>query len=253
MRHGYWFLPRMAFGRPLHDLPIWYLPVTLQRWILRIIIWVTIGDYRRYGLEKPNHRLLDRHTAFGGEMLDNISKGKIRPRRGIVRIADRQVTFVDGTRSDYDLIVAATGFRISFPFLPEGIVQVKRNVLQVYGYAFPAGVKNLYLVGSSQPRAGFGYLLTPLTDLYARMIKLQDKLEHPIGSVLEFMGEKIPSTHLVDPGGAYREILISHVMLPYIRWQGQRLGKRRKHMTSPSASKTTDIFKENQSLQHAAE
>ena len=31
LRTGYWFLPKTAFGRPLTDLPIWNLPVFLQR------------------------------------------------------------------------------------------------------------------------------------------------------------------------------------------------------------------------------
>ncbi len=227
MRNGYWFLPRLAFGRALHDLPIWHLPVTLQRWIMRGIISVTVGDYRRYGLERPNHRLFDRHTAFGAELLDNITKGKIRPRRGIERVDGKTVHFADGAQGQYDLIVAATGFNMSFPFLPEGLVTVVDNVVQVYGYAFPANVKNLYFVGGSQPRAGFGYLLTPLADLYASVIKMQDELEHPIGAILEFMGEKIPNTHLVDPGGASREILMSRMMLAYVRWQGRRLAGKR--------------------------
>ena len=235
MRRGYWFMPRLAFGRPLHDLPIWHLPVTLQRLILRTIIWVTIGDYRKYGLEKPDHRLFDRHTMFGAEMIDLISKGRINPRRSILNVSGHTITFSDGAKADYDVIVAATGFKISFPFLPEGIVPVKNNALQVYGHAFPVGIKNLYLVGGNQPRAGFGYLLTPLADLYARVIKLQDELEHPMGSVLEFMGEKIPKTHLVDPGGASREILLSRLLLPYARWQGRRLAKRRPHVPSPFA------------------
>jgi len=244
MRQGYWFLPRLAFGRPLHDLPIWNLPVTLQRWILRGIIWVTIGDYRNYGLEKPSHRLFDRHTTFGAELIDLISKGRITPRRGIRSISGYTVTFCDGAKADYDLIVAATGFKISFPFLPKGVVKIKNNVLQVYGHAFPAGTKNLYLIGTNQPRAGFGHLLTPLADLYARVIKLQDELEHPVGSVLEFMGEKIPETHLIDPGGAYREIILSRALLPYVRWKGKRLARRRPHLPSrfaiaPTSSQPT--------------
>ena len=35
------------------DLPIWNLPVPLQRLLLRGIVRLMIGDYRRYGLQKP--------------------------------------------------------------------------------------------------------------------------------------------------------------------------------------------------------
>ena len=226
MRDGYWFLPRLAFGQPLHDLPIWSLPVTVQRWILRAIIAVTLGDYRKYGLEKPKHRILDRHTSFGGEMLHYMTLGSIKPRRAIERVDGETVHFADGACADYDMIVAATGFNFSFPFLPEGLVKVENRAVQIYGYAFPANVKNLYVIGATQPRSGLGYLITPAADLYARIIKLQDELDHPIGAVLEFMGDKIPPSHLVDPGGARREMIISRMMLPYLRWQGRRLAKK---------------------------
>ncbi|MGI9424767.1 MAG: flavin-containing monooxygenase [Hyphomicrobiaceae bacterium] len=226
MRQGHWFLPRAAFGRPLNDLPIWHLPVTVQRWILRAIVAITIGDYRNYGLEKPKNRIFDRHTSFGAEMLNLITLGCIEPRRAIAAVDGQTVRFVDGYRADYDLIVAATGFNFSFPFLPEGLIEVKNDVVQLYGYAFPTNVKNLYVIGASQPRGGFGYLLTPATDLYARVIKLQDEMQHPVGAVLEFMGEKIPKTHLVDPGGARREITLSRWLLPYLKWQARRLERR---------------------------
>ncbi len=54
LRSGYWFLPKTAFGTPLTDLPIWGLPVFLQRLILRALVRVFIGDYRAYGLQQPD-------------------------------------------------------------------------------------------------------------------------------------------------------------------------------------------------------
>ncbi len=227
MRTGYWFLPRVVFGRPINDVPIWHLPVTVQRWILRGLIWVTLGDFRKYGLEKPTHRIFDRHTTFGAEMLHYMTLGRIKPRRAITAVSGNTVTFSDGARADYDMIVAATGFNFRFPFLPDGLVEVKNDVVQLYGFAFPPNVKNLYIIGATQPRGGFGYLLTPASDLYARLMKMQDELEHPVGSILEYMGEKIPKTHLVDPGGARREIIISKAVIGVVRWMGRRLQKKR--------------------------
>ena len=227
MRGGYWFLPRVAFGRPINDIPMWFLPVTVQRWILRGIVYVILGDYRKYGLEKPKHRIFDRHTTFGAEMLHYMTLGRIRPRRKIESVEGHTVRFSDGAEAEYDLVVAATGFHFSFPFLPDGLIKVENNSVQIYGYCFPANVKNLYIIGNTQPRGGFGYLLTPAADLYARLMKLQDELEHPVGAIMEFIGEKIPPTHLVDPGGARREIALSSKLLWYVKWQGKRLAKKK--------------------------
>jgi hypothetical protein len=225
LRSGYWFLPKTVFGRPLTDLPIWGLPVFAQRLILRALIRLTIGDYRSYGLPRPNHKLFERHPTFGTEILGYIQQGRIKPRPAIARCDGRTVHFVDGTSGEYDMIVAATGFHNSFPFLPPGLVKVENDAAQVYGGAFPALAKNLYIVGSNQPRNGFGSILTPAAELFARLIRLQDEIEHPIGDVLEWIGEELPQTNFLDPGKARREIKIAHWTLPVLRWQARRYAR----------------------------
>ena len=226
MRSGYWFLPKTAFGRPLTDLPIWNLPMFLQRLVLRGIVRLTIGDYRNYGLQWPRHKLFERHPTFGTEVLGYMAQGRISPRPDIARFEGRAVRFVDGSSDEFDLVVAATGYHNSFPFLPDGMIEVRNDAVQIYGSAFPADVKNLYIVGSGQPRNGFGNLITPAAVLYARMIEMQDRLEHPIGAILRWQMEPLPQSNLVDSGAAKRRIWLSEYVLPLLRvyklppWKG---------------------------------
>jgi hypothetical protein len=139
------------------------------------------------------------------------------------------VSFVDGTTGTYDMIVAATGFNTTFPFLPEGLVEVKNNVVQVYGGAFPPGLRGLYLVGWAQARNGFGRLITPLADLYARMITLQDELQLPLGTLMESsFTQKLPTSHLVDPEKSRREIRLAHWILPLLKLRDKRLARKQK-------------------------
>jgi hypothetical protein len=229
LRSGSWFLPKMAFGRPLTDLPIWGLPIWLQRLVLKALIRVLIGDYRSYGLPTPNHRIFERHPTFGTEALGYIRQGRIQPRPAIAECEGNTVRFVDGSSGTYDLIVAATGYKVSLPFLPEGLINVHDNVAQIYGGAFPAGVKNLYIVGSEQPRGGFGTLITPAARLYARLIKMQDELEHPIGSILEFGGEKVPPSPFLDPARALSRIRWGQRLLPIFRLEAKMLARRRPY------------------------
>jgi cation diffusion facilitator CzcD-associated flavoprotein CzcO len=226
LRSGYWFLPKMAFGRPLTDLPIWWPPEFVQRWLVRAIVRLTVGDYHRYGLPRPNHKLFERHPAFGGDLLNAIRLGRIKPRPAISRYEGARVHFADGSSGDYDLIVAATGFHNSFPFLPDGLVKVENEAAQVYGGAFPENVKNLAIVGATQPRNGFGALLTPAAALYARLIALQDELEHPIGHVLKSLFQPLPKTPLLNPTAARRKIWRAHYLVPIIRLQGRRLARK---------------------------
>jgi hypothetical protein len=226
LRSGYWFLPKTAFGRPLTDLPIWELPVFVQRLLLKALIWAVIGDYRSYGLERPKHKLFERHPAFGTDVLNYLRQGRIKPRRDIERFSGNKVHFKDGTTGEFDLIVAATGFHNSFPFLPKGLVPVEDEIVQVYGGAFPDAVKNLYIVGWAQPRNGFGSLITPAAKLYADMIAMQDEIELPIGYVLKWRGLRVPRTNLVNPASARRIIRLTHYLLPLLRRRARILAKK---------------------------
>ncbi len=226
LKSGYWFFPKMAFGRALTDLPIWWLPMFAQRIVLRAIIWVTIGDYRRYGLKRPNHRIFDRHPTYGTDLLNYLRQGLVKPREQIVRFEGTDVHFRDGTIQSYDMVVAATGYDYVFPFLPPGLIEVKNDVVQVYGGAFPDKVKNLYIIGASQPRGGFGRVLTPAAQLYAKMIRLQDEIEHPIGAVLKWRNNPIPETQFMDSENTRRRIYLSHYLLPLLKWQGRRMAKQ---------------------------
>lgn len=217
LRSGYWFLPKTALGKPLTDLPIWNLPIFAQRLILRGIVRLTIGDYRDYGLQWPRQRLFERHPTFGTEVLGYMAQGRIKPRPDIARFDGRIVHFVDGSSGQFDLVVAATGYHNSFPFLPAGLVEVKNDAAQIYGGAFPDKVKNLYIVGSNQPRNGFGNLITPAAALFARMIEMQDGLEHPIGAILKWQREPLPETNLIDSGSAKRRIWLAWYLLPLLK------------------------------------
>jgi hypothetical protein len=171
--------------------------------------------------------LFDRHPAFGTDLLSAIRLGRVKPRPAIDHVDGNTVTFVDGSTGTYDLIVAATGFHASFPFLPDGLIKVKDNVVQVYGGAFPAGIRGLYIVGWAQARNGFGRLITPLADLYARMIAMQDELEFPIGTLMEqSFTQSLPTTHLVDPEKTRREIRVAHWVLPLLKLRDRRMARK---------------------------
>jgi hypothetical protein len=226
LRSGYWFLPKTAFGVPLTDLPIWGLPEFLQRLVLRTLVKIFIGDYRAYGLKAPSHKLFERHPAFGTDVLGYLRQGRIKPRADIERFAGNKVHFTDGSVGEYDTVVAATGFNNSIPFLPKGLVPIENNIVHVYGGAFPAEVKNLYVVGWAQARNGFGSLVTPAANLYAEMIAMQDQMELPIGYILRWRGLKVPTSHLVNPVSARRAIKITHHLLPLLRRRDRVLAQK---------------------------
>jgi cation diffusion facilitator CzcD-associated flavoprotein CzcO len=226
LRRGYWFFPKTLLGIPLAEFMKPWLPVWAQRIFLRSALRVAIGKFSDYGLPEPNHKIFEAHPTINSELLYYVKQGRIRPRPDIARFEGKTVYFVDGTRQEFDIVVCATGFHVSFPFLPPGLVPVKGSVAQLYGGCVLPDYKNLYVIGTSQLRYGFGPVVTPGVDLIADMMLAQDKMELPIGLVLKESGVKLPRTHLVDPHAALRSIRRGKRMLPVLIWNEKRLRRK---------------------------
>jgi cation diffusion facilitator CzcD-associated flavoprotein CzcO len=226
LRRGYWFLPKTLFGIPTAELVKEWFPVWAQRLFLRAVLRIAIGKFSDYGLPEPTHRIFEAHPTINSELLYYVKQGRIRPRPDIARFAANTVYFVDGTSEEFDMVVCATGYHVSFPFLPPGLVPVKGSTAQTYGGCVLPEYKNLYIIGTSQLRYGFGPLVTPGVDLIADMMQLQDQMDLPIGLVLKESGARPPRTHLVDPHAALRSIRRGKRMLPVLAWKEKKLRKK---------------------------
>jgi hypothetical protein len=214
IRRGYWFLPKTLFGVPLVELVRPWMPLWLQRAFLRAMLAVAVGDYRRYGLPKPDHAIFEHHPTINSELLHYVKHGRIVPHPDIARYDGDTVEFADGARERFDLIVAATGFNQSIPFLSRDVVPIDGPVVKLYGSMMSDRYRNLFVFGWAQARYGFGPIVSPGADLLAEIILAQERMRHPIGAVLKTMGAKLPSTHLVDPHAAMRQIRRARKRLP---------------------------------------
>lgn len=226
LRRGYWFLPKTLLGIPTAELVKAWFPVWAQRAFLKVVLRVAIGKFADYGLPEPDHKIFEAHPTINSELLYYVKQGRIRPRPDIARFARKTVHFVDGTSEEFDMVVCATGYHVSFPFLPPGLVPVKGSTAQLYGGCVLPEYKNLYIVGTSQLRYGFGPVVTPGVDLIADMMLAQDRMELPIGLVMKESGVRLPTTHLVDPHAALRSIRRGKRMLPVLEWKEKRLRKK---------------------------
>jgi len=168
MRRGYYFVPKFLFGIPsdvMHAKFEW-VPRALRAPLFRILLRIDVGDFARYGLEKPDHEFLASHPVVNSELLYFIRHGRIHPRRDVARFEGRTVHFKDGRSEDYDAIIACTGFRISFPFFDRSLVDFSSGAVPLYRRAFHPRLRNLYFVGLFQPIG----CVWPLADLQGQLI-----------------------------------------------------------------------------------
>jgi hypothetical protein len=224
LRRGYWFLPKVLFGRPTVELICPWIPLRAQRLLIRMALKVAVGNYRQYGLPPPDHKIFDHHPTISSEVLHYLRHGRITVHPDIQQFDGNTVEFIDGTRDPFDIVVAATGFHVSFPFLAPGLVPLKGPVAEVYGGMMTAEHRHLYIVGWMQPRYGFGPLIVPAADLLARIILSQERMRNPFGQILKRLGQKPAQTHLFDPNRTKLEIRLARPMLPIIRFVDRWMG-----------------------------
>jgi cation diffusion facilitator CzcD-associated flavoprotein CzcO len=216
MRRGCWFLPKTIAGVPLVEVVQPWMPMWLQRLMIRAAVRLIVGRYEQYGLPRPDHRPFDRHPTVNSELLYALKHGRITPHPDIARYEGQRVVFQDGRHIDVDLIVAATGFHVSFPFLPEGLIQWQHGMPNLIGGMVLPDHKNLYLFGLGQPRYGAGPLISAAAEMVCRMIEAQGSLQHPVGAILQRLGNKPLRSWLIDPHAALRRARFGSRLMPLL-------------------------------------
>lgn len=152
-RNGVWILPKYLFGVPMSRLgmlPHW-VPWWLGSVLTRLAVTINAGSPWRFGLPRPNHRMLQAHPTISQEIYMRLGSGDVLPRPGIRRLKGDRVEFTDGREELVDVIVWCTGYKLSFPFFDPEFIAAPGNDLPLWERMIKPGIDNLYFVGLLQP------------------------------------------------------------------------------------------------------
>ena len=144
-RRGAWIVKRIggsgvpfdvvAMRRAVFDI-LGILPARWSNTMLESFVNRAL-DHDLYGL-RPKHRFLEQHPTVNDDLPNRIACGTIIVKPDIARLTTTGVEFVDGSSvDDVDVVILATGYTFSFPFLDESILTVKDNVVELYRRVFP--------------------------------------------------------------------------------------------------------------------
>jgi cation diffusion facilitator CzcD-associated flavoprotein CzcO len=223
LRRGYWFLPKTFLGIPMVEWLQPWMPEPLQKQLARVIARASFGSYARYGLPEPDHAPFEKHPTINSELLYHIRHGRIEPRPDVERWDGDHVLFVDGRREPYDLVVCATGYHMTIPFVSEDVVRVVGEMPQLVNGVLPTAHRNFYMTSFGQPRYGAGPIITLGAEAVATMIEHQPRMKHPIGAVLERLGQGPPKSELMDPFLAMRNCRRAIKLVPRIAAREHRI------------------------------
>uniref|UniRef100_A0A1A7YM31 Flavin-containing monooxygenase n=1 Tax=Iconisemion striatum TaxID=60296 RepID=A0A1A7YM31_9TELE len=172
-RRGAWILNRVwERGIPL-DLHFNRV-VDFFRRILPFGFFCSLGEsqvnhrfnHALYNL-KPQHRLFSQHPTLNDELPNRILSGTVQVKPNIRRFQGSRVEFEDGSIvEDVDLVVFATGYKFSYPFLTSSVVSVTENKASLYKYVFPPELDHptLAIIGLVQPLGA----IMPISEMQAR-------------------------------------------------------------------------------------
>ena len=118
LRSGHWFFPKYILGRPSDTLnegrP---LPAPIKQRIDSRLIRLVTGNPARLGFPEPEGRIYETHPVMNTLVLYHAGHGDIGIKGDVRRFDDSTVSFADGSSSEYDMVMLATGYRLHYPFI----------------------------------------------------------------------------------------------------------------------------------------
>jgi cation diffusion facilitator CzcD-associated flavoprotein CzcO len=171
MRRSYYFFPKMLFGKPtdavIDRLSYVPLPRKFMYSLYKLGMRILVGAHRHYGLEAPDHNLFEAHPTACTAYLDHVVHGRIVTKPGIERLEGKRVYFTDETSEEIDLLVWATGFSVSFPFMDDSYVLDEQGRSKLFVHTFDREHDDFFVCGLFEPAEGGVW---QIADYQARLI-----------------------------------------------------------------------------------
>ena len=167
-RSSAWIVPKYLYGLPAdkYFATSPYMPLAWQRKLVQKMQFMTGSNPELYGLPKPNHKFFEAHPTQSVELPLRLGSGDVVPKPDVSRLDGLTVHFEDGTSTDLDVIVYATGYNITFPFFDEQFLSAPGNVIRLFKRMFKPGIDDLVFMGFAQAVP----TLFPFVEAQARLL-----------------------------------------------------------------------------------
>lgn len=170
-RSGAYITPNWIWSLPFDDLanPLTAkLPLWLQRKLLAVTLWLARGKQEDYGVPKPKRPLLSEHPTLSQDLLNVAGRGLVSFKPNIKEFTGKTVIFEDGSEQDFDIIIYATGYEVSFPFLNHlPVFDVgETNHIELYRRVVHPEYPNLFFLALIQPLGA----IMPLAEVQAKWV-----------------------------------------------------------------------------------
>ncbi|MFM1795048.1 MAG: hypothetical protein RL642_1433 [Bacteroidota bacterium] len=198
-RRGYWIAPKFMMGKPadVFSTKIHWLPRKIWQKLSAFSLYIRNGKNSDYGLPEPDGPLGSHHPTINEDLFFTIRHGKIKPRADIASLHGREVVFKDGSKGEYDIIVACTGYIIAHPFFDKQLIDYSEGEVPLWLRMMHPDFNNLYFIGLFQPLG----CIWPGSELQSKIMarELSGKWKRP-SSIKKLINEEIkhPDFHQIN-------------------------------------------------------
>jgi hypothetical protein len=144
-----------------------WIPSAIRGRIMNLLIYLVHGDLRRLGIERPKGRT---HPTLSESIIADIEYNRVAVKPGIRSIEGSVITFEDGSSEEFDVLVGATGYRVYLPFVPEEVVPVHGNHVDLFKRMFVPGWPGLSFVGMLNPLSTLNRIFEEQAELLVDVI-----------------------------------------------------------------------------------
>lgn len=154
LRRGYPLLPRFFRGRPVDQGGEWMLSWKFPLWLRRLAIQRVSRLAWQGKPPAADHSIFETHPAINGRWPLDVERGAITLKPDIAQLAGHEVQFRDGTREHFDVVIYATGYKISFPFLDASVFEWRGGRPRLFLNMCHPERDDLFVAGLIQPDSG---------------------------------------------------------------------------------------------------
>ena len=171
-RRGVHIVPKYLFGRPADATggAIAFLPWRFRQRLAETMLRVGVGKPQSYGLPAPEVGLFQNHPTISDTIMHRLTHGEVVSRPGIERMEGGSVRFTDGSSDEVDVIVWATGYEVTIPFLSERWLGDDPERLPLYRRVFHLDDPTLAFVGLMQSTGAALPIVEQQSKLFAAFV-----------------------------------------------------------------------------------
>ncbi|MEM8785523.1 MAG: NAD(P)-binding domain-containing protein [Pseudomonadota bacterium] len=175
MRRGYHFVPKHIFGQPadVFGSKSSWMPMWLTQLVFGGLLRQLNGDLTRLGLQKPDHKIFESHPIMNTQVLHYLQHGDLIAKPDLDRLEGEDAVFSDGSRAAIDLVILATGYNWTLPYLDDGLFEWKNNRPQTFLKIFNPDQPSLFVNGYIETNSGAYKLFDEMGLLIAQTIAAQ--------------------------------------------------------------------------------